>query len=74
MNDAVPEHDSVGTDHLCDGQRRGDLHRRDTGFFQFGRDRSAAARAGPSRGSQNNTVNPERLGLFRHFTADTARV
>ena len=49
MNDAVAKHDSVGADHLSDGNRRSDLNGRNPRLLQFGRDRSAAARAGPSR-------------------------
>lgn len=33
VNDAVAEHDSVGADHFGNGQRRGDLHGGDAGFF-----------------------------------------
>ena len=48
MNNAGAKHDTVGADHLGDGQGRSDLHYGNAGFFEFGRDRSAAARAGAS--------------------------
>jgi hypothetical protein len=33
MNDAVTEHDAVGSHHFRDRQRRGDLHGRNAGLF-----------------------------------------
>ena len=68
MNDAVSEHYPIRPNHFCDGQRGGNLNRRDAGLLQFGRDRSAAARASPSGRSQYHAVDPKRLCLFSHFT------
>jgi hypothetical protein len=33
VNDAVTEHGAVRSNHLGNGQRRGDLHGGDAGFF-----------------------------------------
>ena len=49
MHDAGAEDDAVGADHFGDGFGGGDLHHGNAGFFEFGRDRSAAASAGSSR-------------------------
>src|SRR6185295_17220297 len=65
---------AIGTDHLGDRFRGGDLHDGNTGFFEFGGDRSAAARAGPSRGRQDNSVNSLLFDLGGHFPAESARV
>ena len=56
MHDA--EDKAIGTDHLGDRLRGGNLHYWDARFFQLGRDRSAAASAGASRGRQDNGVDP----------------
>lgn len=49
MDYAVAEHGSIGPDHFGDRQRRRYLHGRDAGLLELRRDRSAAARARPSR-------------------------
>ena len=74
LHNAVAEHDPIGPDHFRDGQRRSDLHRRDAGLFQFGRDRSAAARAGSSRGGENDSVDAQTFGFRRHLAPHTAGV
>ena len=50
MHDAGAQHDSIRAHHFCDGQRRGNLHHGDAGFFELSGDRSAAASARASRG------------------------
>jgi hypothetical protein len=58
MDDAGAQDDTVGADHLGDRLCGGNLHHRDAGFFQFGRDRSAAASAGASRRRKDDGVDP----------------
>ena len=67
VNDAVAEHGAIGADHLGDGQRGGDLHRRYASFFQFRGDRSAAASAGASRGGEDNRVDAQPFRLLGHL-------
>jgi hypothetical protein len=74
MNDAVADHHAIGTDHLRHRQCRSDLHRRDAGLLQFRRNRSTAARAGASRGREDDRVHSQALGLLGHFSAHAARV
>ena len=58
MHDAGAQYHAIGTDHLGDRFRGGDLHDGNTGFFEFGGDRSAAARARPSRRCENDRIDP----------------
>jgi hypothetical protein len=61
-------HNAVRTDHFSYWHDRGDLHNGNTGFFEFGRDRSTAARAGASRGGQNHGLHPVSLELLGNLT------
>ena len=74
VDDAVAEHGSVGADHLGDGQGGGDLHGWNTGFFQFGGDRSAAASAGPSRRRKNDSVDAQPFGFLGHLAPHAPRI
>lgn len=74
MDDPIAEYQPIGTDHFCHRQGRGDLHRGDAGFFQLRGDRSAAARAGPSRGSENDRVDTQLFGLSRDLASHTPGV
>ena len=74
MNNAVTEHQSIRADHLGDGQRRSNLHGGDTRLFQLGCDRSAAARARPSRRSEDDGVDTEAFYLVGHFASHAARI
>jgi hypothetical protein len=74
LHNAVAENDPIGTDHFGDGERRGDLHRRDAGFFQFYCDRSATARAGASRGGENHRIDAQQFGFDSHLAAHAPRV
>jgi hypothetical protein len=74
VNDGVAENQAIGTHHLGDGQRRGDLYRWNTCFFQLSRDRSAAASAGSSGGGQDHGVDTALLRLLGHLTAHAACV
>jgi hypothetical protein len=74
MDDAGAQDDAVGADHLGDWLRGGNLHHRDAGFFQFGRDRSAAASAGASRRGENDRIDAVPFGLFRYLSAEAACV
>jgi hypothetical protein len=69
VNDAVAAYSAVGTYHLCNRQSGRDLNRRDAGLFEFGCDRSAAARARPSGGSKNDSVYAQLFDSFRHLAA-----
>lgn len=69
MNDTVPEHGSIGADHLRHRQRRRDLHRRYTRFFQFCRNRSAAASTGTSGRRENDRVDAQMFRLLGHLAA-----
>ena len=69
MDDAGAQDDTVGADHLGDRLRGGNLHYRDAGFFQLGRDRSAAASAGASRGRQDNGVDAVPFNFFGDLPA-----
>ena len=74
LNNPVAEYDPIGSDHFGDRQCRGDLHRRNTGFFQFCCDRSAAARTGTSRGSENDGIDAQQFGLRGHLVAHAPSV
>ncbi len=67
MHTPIAEHSAIRADHFGDRQRGGDLHGRDTGFFQFGCDRSPAARAGASRGSKNDRIDAQLFGFLCHL-------
>ncbi len=74
VHDARAQDDAVGTDHFGDRLRGGNLYHRDAGFFQFGRDRSAAASAGSSRRGENDRIDAVPFGLFRYLSAEAACV
>lgn len=74
MNNAVTEHQSIRADHLGDGQRRGNLDGGDTRLLQLGCDRSAAARARPSRRGEDDGVDIEAFYLVGHFASHAARI
>ncbi len=74
MHDAIAEHWAIGSYHLSDGHSRGDLDRRNTSLFEFRRDRSAAARTGPSRRSEDDRVDAEPFGLLGHFPSHPAGI
>ena len=74
MNNAVTEHQSIRADHLSDGQCRSNLHGGDTRLFQLGCDRSAAARARPSRGSKDDGVDTESFYLVGHLASHAPRI
>ena len=67
VDDAGSQNDAVGADHFGDGQGGGDLHDWDAGFFEFGGDRSAAARAGASSGGEDHRVDAVALDFFDHL-------
>jgi hypothetical protein len=69
VNDAVPSYSAVGAYHLCNRESGRDLNCRDTGLFEFGCDRSAAARARPSGGCKDNSVDAQLFDSFRHLAA-----
>jgi len=74
VNNAVTKHQSIRADHLGDGQRRGNLDGGDTRLLQLGCDRSAAARARPSRGSKDDGVDTESFYLVGHLASHAPRV
>lgn len=74
VDDAIPQHDAIGSDHLRDRQCRGDLHGGDAGLFQFCRNRSTAARTGTSRGCQDNRVNLQPPRLLGDFATHAPRI
>jgi hypothetical protein len=74
VNDAVAQYGAVGTHHLCNRESGRDLNRRDAGLFEFGCDRSAAARARPSGGCKDNSVDAQLFDSFRHFAAHAAGI
>jgi hypothetical protein len=74
MHDASAQNDTVGSNHLGDRQGGGNLHHRDACFFEFRRDRSAAARAGPSRRRKDDRIDAVLLDLLGHLPAQTPRV
>lgn len=67
MHYSIAQDDAVGPNHFSDGKGGGNLHRRNPGFLQFRSDRSAAASASPSSGRENDGVDAQLLGLFRHL-------
>ena len=69
MNDTVSSNDAVRAHHLRDGKSRRNLNGWDAGLFEFSRDRSAAARAGASRGRKDNCINPQLFDSFSHLAA-----
>lgn len=74
MDNASSQNDPIGADHLGYGQSGSDLNHRDAGFFQFSCDRSAAARARPSRRSEDHRIDSLFLYLLGHLPAEPARV
>lgn len=74
MNDAIPEHHAIGSDHSRDRERGGDLHGGNPGFFQLGGDRSAAARARSSGRRQDDRVDSEIFDLCGDLAPHTARI
>ena len=74
MDNTTTLNDPVRADHLRHGQYRGDLYDGDTGLFEFGRDRSTAARGRPSRGRQDDRIDPLCLELLRNLTTEPAAV
>ena len=74
MDDSGSQDDTIRTDHFGDWQGRGDLNDGDAGFFEFGGDRSAAARARTSRGREDDCVDAVSFDLFRNLPAEAARV
>jgi hypothetical protein len=69
VNDAVAQYGAVGAYHLCNRESGRDLNRRDAGLFEFGCDRSTAARTRPSGGCKNNSVDAQLFDPLRHLTA-----
>jgi hypothetical protein len=74
MDNAVTEHQPIRANHLGNGERRGNLHGGDTRLLQLGCDRSAAARARPSRGSKDDGVDTESFYLVGHLASHAARI
>jgi hypothetical protein len=67
MHDAGAQNDTVGADHLRDRQGGSDLNHGNARFFEFGRDRSAAARAGSSRRGEDDGVDAVLFDLLGHL-------
>lgn len=65
MHNTAALDDTVRADHLRHRHHGGDLHDGDTSLFELGRDRSTAARGRPSRGSQDDRIDPLCLELLR---------
>jgi hypothetical protein len=74
VNDTVPEHQPIGSDHLRNRQRRRDLHGRNARLFQFSRDRSAAARARSSRRCEDYGIDSETFDPLGHFPTHATRI
>jgi hypothetical protein len=74
MHDASAQNHTVGSDHLSDGQGGGNLNDRDACFFEFRRDRSAAARARASGGCEDDCVDAVSFDFFRHLPAEATCV
>lgn len=74
VHDTAPLHDAVRADHFCDWHNRGHLHDGDTGPFEFGGDRSTAARAGPSGGGEDHGIHPVGFELLGNLAAQAAAV
>jgi hypothetical protein len=57
MDDPGRWHDPIGSDHYRHRRHRGYLHRRQSRALQLFGDRCTTARAGPSGGGQNNSID-----------------
>ena len=67
-------YNTVRADHLGHRHDGGNLHDGNTGLFEFGRDRSTAARAGTSRGGQNHSLHPVGFELLGNLPSQTAAI
>ena len=74
VHNATALHNAVRADHFSYWHDRGDLHDGNTGLFEFGRDRSTAARTGASRGGQNDGLHPVGLELLGNLPPQTAAI
>ena len=68
MDDAAPLYHAVGADHFGHRHDRRDLGHGNTRFFEFGRDRSAAASGRASSGGENDRRHPFGFEFLRDFT------
>jgi hypothetical protein len=74
MDNTATLDDTVRADHLRHGHHRSDLHDRNTGLLEFGRNRSAAASGRPSRGGQDDRIDPLCLELLRDLATKPTAV
>jgi hypothetical protein len=74
VHNATTLHNAVRADHLGHWHDGGNLYDGNTGLFEFGRDRSTAARAGASRGGQNHGLYPFGLELLGDLPPQTAAI
>ena len=63
VDDATPLYHTIGAHHLRHRLYGGHLHDGNTGLFQFGRDRSAAASRGASGGGEDHRIDAILLQL-----------
>ena len=74
MDNTAPLDDTVRADHLRHRHHGGDLHDGDTSLFELSRDRSTAACGRPSRGSQDDRIDPLCLELLRDLATKPTAV
>ena len=74
MDNTAALDDPVRTDHFCYGKHGSHLHDGNTSLFELGRDRSTAASRRPSRGGENDRIDPFCLELLCYFTSQPAAV
>ena len=74
VDDPVSLDDAVGAHHLGDGRDGRDLGDGYARPLQLGGDRSAAARAGPSSGGENDGINARFLQRLGHFAPQATAV
>lgn len=74
MHNTATLDDTVRADHFRHWHDGRYLHHRNTGLFQFCRDRSTAARACPSRRRKNHRLDAFGFELLGNFSAQTTTV
>lgn len=74
MHNATALDNAIGADHLGDRHDGGHLHNGNTGFFEFGGDRSTAACGRPSRRGEDDGINPLGLKFLSDFASKATAV
>ena len=74
VDNATALYNTIRTDHFGDRHDRGHLHHGNASFFEFGRDRSPAASAGPSSGGEDDRLHTFGFQFGSNFLPQTAAI